>query len=452
MKTIPQTYWQQRRQSLNNLPKDTRTEWEHDYGRVVHSPSFRRLQAKTQIFGVGENDFYRTRLTHSLEVSQIGEGITKNLYRTIESTEKKEWLPHPVLMRTICLAHDLGHPPFGHGGEVALNRCMLKHGGFEGNGQTLRIITKLEKYSEGDCMNLTRRTILGILKYPATYKDIVNKDFYPQKKSKLSSNSVFVAKKFKPPKCYFDDEKQVLEWIIEDLNSYEKLNISKFEKRNKKHGKTLYKSLDASIMDLADAIAYGVHDLEDVIALKLIDRCRFENWFEEKNKDKLALKPLLKEHFGGCFETMVNQLYDNTNIRKKAFGLIIGYFINSIKLINSNYNEFDCPLLRYQVEFNSCEEKEVLKVLQKIVSELVINSPQVRQLEFNGQKIVTELFHAFATDPKRLLEPEEYNRFNNSQNKKRVICDFIAGMTDDYAMKRYRQLFIPDDGSIFDRL
>ena len=144
---MEKSYWTER---LHPSPRnDHRTDWERDYARVVHSASFRRLQTKTQVLGLGDGDFYRTRLTHSMEVSQIGVSITKKLYREAkEGLPAKQWLPHPMLMHTICLAHDIGHPPFGHGGEVALNRCMLPYGGFEGNGQTLRIVTKLEKYAD----------------------------------------------------------------------------------------------------------------------------------------------------------------------------------------------------------------------------------------------------------------------------------------------------------------
>jgi dGTPase len=170
---MKESYWTDRRETLRD---DHRTPWERDYARVVHSAACRRLQAKTQVLGVGDGDFYRTRLTHSLEVSQIGVSITKRLFRLAQTVKRQrrdteldraalEHLPHPMLVRTICMAHDLGHPPFGHGGEVALNRCMLPYGGFEGNGQTLRIIAKLEKYPEAHGMNLTRRAVLGVIKY-----------------------------------------------------------------------------------------------------------------------------------------------------------------------------------------------------------------------------------------------------------------------------------------------
>src|SRR5690349_19504942 len=127
---------------------DTRTPYQRDLGRIVHSASFRRLQTKTQVMGTGEGDFHRTRLTHSLEVGQIGRGIVWNLQANAEEAHKR-FLPSSELIEAICYAHDLGHPPFGHGGERALHQQMRFYGGFEGNAQTIRILTRLEKYYQG---------------------------------------------------------------------------------------------------------------------------------------------------------------------------------------------------------------------------------------------------------------------------------------------------------------
>lgn len=172
--------WEKRFEPNDTRAKtDIRSEWERDYARLVHSSAFRRLQSKTQVLGLGESDFYRTRLTHSMEVAQIGTGIVHWLKeKHKDDTEISTALPCSALMNTICLAHDIGHPPFGHGGEVALNICMRDYGGFEGNGQTLRILSKLDKYTEKNGMNPTRRTLLGVLKYPASYNDTVQDSAY----------------------------------------------------------------------------------------------------------------------------------------------------------------------------------------------------------------------------------------------------------------------------------
>jgi len=204
---------------------------------------------------MGEGDFHRTRLTHSLEVCQIGVSITKCLYRRAKKAVNggckeeiheaaKKYLPVPMLMRTICMAHDLGHPPFGHGGEVALNRCMLPYGGFEGNGQTLRIITKLEKYPKGG-MNLTRRAVLGVIKYPARYSDVIDWNIVPggkpySYKMDRPRSSVFVAKNFKPPKCYLNEEHDdiVRGWIAKDLEDWNYIASSRKKRDNPKKTST----------------------------------------------------------------------------------------------------------------------------------------------------------------------------------------------------------------------
>lgn len=183
--------WQARFLEDKPREKDHRPPFSRDRGRILHSAAFRCLQAKTQIHAVGENDFYRTRLTHSLEVAQIGSSLVSQL-RFIDAFEHlshqlqmdkselqkqlKPLLPSNDLIESLCFAHDIGHPPFGHGGEIALNYMMRHHGGFEGNAQTFRLLTKLEPYTPQSGMNLTRRTLLGIVKYP-TILDIASPQY-----------------------------------------------------------------------------------------------------------------------------------------------------------------------------------------------------------------------------------------------------------------------------------
>ncbi|TJZ82027.1 anti-phage deoxyguanosine triphosphatase [Paracoccus hibiscisoli] len=479
------SHWNER---LHSSPRnDHRTDWERDYARVVHSASFRRLQTKTQVLGLGDGDFYRTRLTHSMEVSQIGVSITKKLYREAEeSSPAKRWLPHPMLMNTICLAHDIGHPPFGHGGEVALNRCMLPYGGFEGNGQTLRIVTKLEKYAEGHGMNLTRRAVLGVLKYPAPFSQVVDWDLSggkptPDRKTevkrisdlrhdryqaRIPDSSIFVACDFKPPKCYLDSEHEdvVLLWVAKDLPEWTSFSEVFPKPKPNRHKRTKFKSLDTSIMELADDIAYGVHDLEDAIGVRLITRHGFTDWFEHNEsglKRQARLQPLLDALFEGNFDLFTASLFDNgTPDRKRAIGRMVGYFVENTVFRDAN-PQFLEPLFRYQATFKSegggleSDVESSLGVLQGLLVDLVIKTPAVQQLEFKGQTIVCKLFEAFATDPKRLLGPRDYERTiqgGGDTSTPRVICDYIAGMTDDYATNRYQQLFAPRDGSVFDRL
>ena len=439
-------YWTERRHRIDD---DGRAEYERDFARLVHSASFRRLQAKTQVLGLGDSDFYRTRLTHSMEVSQIGEAIARRLKReATEATPHPDILPDPTLLRTIGLAHDLGHPPFGHGGEVALNRCMIDHGGFEGNGQTLRVMAKLEPYHADYGMNLTRRTMLGVLKYPAPHESLVNAEAY--REGDADKGSMFKADPFKPPKCYLATEAEAVAWIASgELAPDWKRVQTDLETDPKKHSKTKHKSLDTSIMELGDDIAYGVHDLEDALSLKLISLRQFQEHLPSEK-----LKPFIDAHLGTTYDTLVGGLFsERTTERKAQIGHLVGYFVRHVRLSEPD-EEFSHPILRINAVLER-DAKSVLKALKDFVYFDVIKSTPVQQLEFKGQKIVTELFDAFMTDPERLLMPRDWEKSREGGGDtpiERVICDYIAGMTDEYATKRYQQLFSPRVGSVFDRL
>jgi len=440
-------YWEER--MSGGATKDGRSAYERDYARVVHSAAFRRLQAKTQVLGVGDSDFYRTRLTHSMEVSQIGEGIARRLLGSADDdSDAAKVLPDPILIRTICLAHDLGHPPFGHGGEIALNRCMIDHGGFEGNGQTLRIMTLIEPYTEKHGMNLSRRSLLGVLKYPAPLSAVVNKKQYED--ADASATSVFRAKPFKPPKCYLDTEIGVVDWIAKDLGDWPRISGELKHQGGAKHKKTQHHALDTSMMEIADDIAYGVHDLEDAIGLGLIDRTAFCDGVTARDIAGFCAWP-----DGLAYDALVDHLFsDHTYQRKNAIGALVDFCIRHTTLDETNSHGFGNPIFGYQAILAE-DARAVLDVLQSLVVKRVIFTTTVQQLEFKGQKIVTELFHAFATDPERLLPPRDVRRYVEAESddlKARVICDYLAGMTDDYATKRYQQLFEPRVGSVFDRL
>ncbi|MDO9286555.1 MAG: dNTP triphosphohydrolase [Aquabacterium sp.] len=204
--------WEARITDLGGDQSD-RDNYSRDRARIIHSAFFRRLQRKTQVLGLGESDFYRTRLTHTIEVAQVASGIVDQLLRSTAPENHKVSLPSSALIEAIALAHDIGHPPFGHGGEAALNFSMHASGGFEGNAQTLRICTKLGEYSESCGLNLTRRTLLGLLKYPAPYSAVVNSTIYQPSKAPLNIDS------FKPPKCVFDCEADSLDFIFQPISA-----------------------------------------------------------------------------------------------------------------------------------------------------------------------------------------------------------------------------------------
>lgn len=443
---MTQNIWMQRFITSNPYSNnDIRNEWERDYARLIHSAAFRRLQSKTQVLGLGESDFYRTRLTHSLEVAQIGVGIVRWLHNKYEqSVEITKALPETSLMDSICLAHDIGHPPFGHGGEVALNVCMRDYGGFEGNGQTLRILSKLDKYTENNGMNPTRRMLLGVLKYPAPYSEVVKVDAYGKVPD---SRWLCVAKEQHPPKCYLDDEAKIVEFILQPLNDKEKEEFTKVFPQEGKHSETKHKGLDTSIMELADDISYSLHDLEDAIALGMINQADWEEHFKSDQvlftKCHLDYNSITQELFSGL-----------SHERKKAIGGLVHKLITSVYVTESELPDAVTSLIRWNAKMEEFSE-QLMETIKKLVLIKVIKSPNVQQLEFKGQKLVIELFDAFKSDPERLLPVVDRIRYKDAEGepkKMRVICDFIAGMTDEYATRFYEKLYYPHKGSIFDRL
>lgn len=417
------------------------SQYQRDRARVIHSAAFRRLQTKTQVLGLGENDFYRTRLTHSLEVAQIGSAICERLHDKYKTDELiRSWIPSLSLIEAIGLSHDIGHPPFGHGGEVALNYSMIDSGGFEGNGQTLRIVSRLAEYSPNHGMDLTRRTLLGLVKYPAPYSKVRNykQNRIPQTTPPLNLDN------WHPPKCYLDDEKNLLDWIFKVIPKKDTELFSKIESVENAHHKTIYKSFDTTIMELADDISYGVHDLEDGIALGLITKSMWESDILPKilsyNTNELAKN----------IDFYNKKLFNGSNKeRKHAISKLVGYFISSIHIEKNNM--FKTPLLILKATQDN-DGKNILKALKSFVMNRVIKTPEVQVLEYKGQQIILKIFEVLRENPSRLLPKNTLNAYQNAENKNRVLCDYISGMTDSYATKLYHKLFTPDIGSIFDRL
>lgn len=442
--------WTERRDGWKSKTDDARNEYDIDYSRVIHSASFRRLQGKTQILNLGDSDFYRTRLTHSLEVAQIAGGIRRQLEKDSPGHPYVKTLPDLSLIQAIGLTHDLGHPPFGHGGEVALNYCMRNYGGFEGNGQTLRILSKLEHYSEKDGANLTRRSLLGILKYPASYNTTRKKSISPNLHFAPTSIRMINRESSKPPKCFLDSELDVVGWILENISDSDREEFQKIELKDNKHSKPIHKSFDCSIMDIADDIAYGVHDLEDAISLKLISADQFREYINEKAcscfLDTLK-KSYPSESANNVYDRFVNGLFSSTNERKRYISRMVYHFIVNTEV--KNLEIFDEDLLDLRVVINQ-PQRLFLNSLNHLISEEVIKSPKVQHLEFKGQKMVVSVFEALESEPKSLLPKEFLSKYKESGEDKRIICDYVAGMTDFYLLKTYDRLFSPRMGSVFD--
>lgn len=431
---------QEKRIEELNSGKD-RDNYARDRARIIHSAFFRRLQGKTQVLGLGESDFYRTRLTHSLEVAQIASGIAEHLRNREDCAEYKSYIPNQNFIETIGLAHDIGHPPFGHGGEYALNYLMRNHGGFEGNAQTLRICTQLGEYSEHNGLNLTRRVLLGLIKYPAMYEDVLNRTVYQESKAPINIDS------FKPPKYnIFECDKNKFKWILEPFSDKDIKLFKETVEIERSHKKTKYKSFDCTIMELADDISYGVHDLEDAISLNFI----IEKHWREYEYNGLKLENIFSDYPNKEF---INNLFSGKNkVRKKAISYLVNYFASKVEI--NPRKIFENELLDLKASIPENIEKE-LEVLKKFVSEKVVKTPEVQTLEYKGQGIIIKLFDAIANNPERLLEKKHYQIYQESKNcseKLRAICDYIAGDTDEYATRLYHKIFTPSNGSIFDRL
>jgi len=413
-------------------PNDNRSAWQVDRSRIIHAAAFRRLQAKTQIMGIGLNDFYRTRLTHSLEVAQIGSGLLRHLKKQHPEFTN---FPSGSLLETLCLAHDIGHPPFGHGGEIALNYMMREHGGFEGNAQTLRIVSKLEPYSNGYGMNLTRRTLLGFIKYPAFIDDLWHST------PPLSEQRSFIkADHWRPAKGLYKDDKDVFDWIIDPLSNNDKALLSSHYKVDEFRAKTHYKSIDSAIMELADDIAYAVHDLEDAIATEVLT---LADW---QNHALVQLQELDSAWLTTHLSSITARLFSHHEYeRKDAIGELVNTFIINAQLVVQNA-DFESEILQYTVSLPD-EFAEILNVLKHFVFKRLIREPKMQQVEFKGQNLLIELFSAFASDPMRLL-PETtqemwLNAHQQGDNAMRIICDYLSGMSDEYAYKTYQRLFLP---------
>ena len=348
-----------------------RSPYQRDRDRVIHSTAFRRLKHKTQVFVNTTGDHYRTRITHSLEVAQIARTLAK--YFNLNED----------LCETLSLSHDLGHTPFGHAGEDALNECMNPHGGFDHNIQTVRIVTLLEnKYYNFNGLNLSIETIDGLVKHNGR---VENQDNF---------NTILGKKIFK-----------------------DKINFSKNP------------SLEAQIASISDDIAYNSHDLEDGLRAKLYTIEDLKNIpvlsrIINKHKKFIKLKGnelVLRQIIRSIINEMVNDIILNTkkNLKKQK--------INSIKNI---YNSK--TLL---VSFS--KEMEVFDIsIKSFLRERMYFSKNVLKKTNSGKKIIKFLFLKIKKNPSKFIKKSAYQRNNIERN----ICDFIAGMTDRYAIKLFNSL------------
>lgn len=449
-----------------------RSAFRRDNGRLIHSSVFRRLQGKTQLFPNYESDFFRNRLTHSIEVAQIGKGIAEWINSSVEYFKR-----YPIdrdLVETAALAHDLGHPPFGHNGEKALDDVMKNYGGFEGNAQTLRILTKLEKKTtldqdfipvkNGDDrrsgLNLCYRTLAAILKYDAEIPS------HREPEDTLK-------------KGYYYTERDIVEKI--------RLNVlgGDADKR--------LKTIECQIMDIADDIAYSTYDLGDAFKGGFLSPLgilssneELINKVAEKSQVSASeVREILGKTYGQLFdgerikdlvrsasESGITDQFDITKLAVTSAGTEAfdfsericanGYFrtAHTSSLVDEvmagvEVGEVDdqFPALT-KVSLKPEIQKEV-EVRKRYTYCAVIESSRLKVTEFRGYDIVKEIFEALIDERRKgyNLLPDDYRQmyegFQAEGLKKRVSCDFIAGMTDRYAVEFYARLKSENPQTIF---
>ncbi|MDF2797375.1 MAG: deoxyguanosinetriphosphate triphosphohydrolase [Devosia sp.] len=445
--------------------KQWRDEFGRDYGRIIHSASFRRQQGKTQVFPSRESDFFRNRLTHSLEVAQIAQGIAERI--NFDHEKDLGGKIDPRLCATAGLVHDIGHPPFGHNGESALDKAMQRYGGFEGNAQTLRILTRLEKklrYAEplaGDDragLNLCHRTIAATLKYDNEIPAI----------RKAADGFV---------KGYYGSEKVIVDRVKASvLNGYVPGPEEKFS------------TIECSIMDLADDIAYSVYDLEDCFKVGFLSPAEMLASDEAllgavaKRASKAMKRTVtineIQAVFMEIFSDIIEQpteeadspldgivIDDETAQQAKRDESLLKFaeaYRTSKVMSEDGYKrtEFSSELVHQfiaGVELKPHKECPALsqvylpeklmlrkEVLKQYTFVAAIYAPRVKLGEYRGYDLVTDIFKALMGDRGDLLMPSDVRgRIREAPNvsvKAREVCDFVAGMTDRYAMEFWARL------------
>jgi len=350
---------------------DLRNDFQRDRDRIIHSTAFRRLKHKTQVFVNTSGDHFRTRITHSLEVSQIARTLSKYFNLNEDLSE------------TLSLAHDLGHTPFGHAGEEALNNCMKNYGGFDHNIQTLRIITILEnRYYNFKGLNLSIETLDGLIKHNGPVKDLVKlnkilgKNFF-QKKISFTSNS----------------------------------------------------SLEAQIASISDDIAYNSHDLEDGLKSKLFSLDHLKNipilnqiLITHKKKLKsysidLVIRQIIREIINEMVKDVISTTKKNINIYK-------------IKNLNDVYKT------KNQIVCFSSKMQKFDNQIKSFLRKKMYFHKKVNSKTNYGRKVITKLFSKIKRNPRQFINIKKYSNVDIE----RIICDYIAGMTDRYAINLYNRL------------
>jgi dGTPase len=356
-----------------------RGQFQRDRDRIIHSTAFRRLEYKTQVFVNHEGDLFRTRLTHSIEVAQIARSVARAMGLSEDLTE------------AISLAHDLGHTPFGHSGQDALNACMREHGGFEHNLQSLRVVDVLEeRYAEFPGLNLTFEAREGILKHCA-----------PAKATELGEVGERFLRKGQP-------------------------------------------SLEAQLANLADEIAYNNHDVDDGLRYGLINVDQlmalslFARQYDEVRSryPDLPTRRQIHETIRRMINYLVVDLIETSTVRLRDAGV---QSIDDVRACSE-------PLI-----VHSAQVREESLALKRFLRQNLYNHYRVRRMTIKAGRVITDLFSALTSDH-RLLPPQYQDKVAElgspgatADRPERIVADYIAGMTDRFAIREHRRLFDPQE-------
>ncbi len=345
---------------------DFRTRFQRDRDRILHTTAFRRLEYKTQVFIIHEGDYYRTRLTHSLEVAAIGRSLARALGANEDLTE------------TICLAHDLGHSPFGHSGETVLARLMMDHGGFNHNHQSVRIVTELEqRYPDFPGLNLSWEVLEGMIKHETDYDTADATDYDPH----------------------------------------------------------LRGHLEAQLANVADELAYTSHDLDDGLRSGLITPAQL---------DGIAIWEIVNESLGRRKSDFLDHLSRHQIIRR-LIGFEMTDLIHSIDryLRRANVSSpQELQALPYNVVGFSEDMHRRNRELKDFLFEKLYRHYRVVRMQTKAERIITELFNLYVKNPGALPDTAQF--YIPIRGLELTVCDYIAGMTDRFAIDEYKRLFDVD--------
>ncbi|HOX24837.1 MAG TPA: dNTP triphosphohydrolase [Candidatus Krumholzibacteria bacterium] len=400
--------------------RDYRTPFRRNRDRLIHNAAFRRLQGKTQVFLSGEYDFYRTRLTHSIEVAQIAGSIGQFLNHS-SAALGPDFHIDPDLCEAIALAHDIGHPPFGHAGEGTLHRLMVPYGGFEGNAQTLRLVGSTIFTSGGDRrgLNPTRAVVDGVLKYKTLWGEVPD-----QRRHFL-----------------YADQQPFLDFVCGGRPW--PADLPPGPARNQ------FRSLECQIMDWADDTAYSLNDVVDGVHAGFISVGRVERWAEThaEPQDRESIHYLAAALRRGDVERALNRR--------------IGRMVEAVTLVErENFLADLSNRWRFGIAVAPDARREQA-FYNRIAIDLVFRSPQICQLEHKGGFMLTRLFETLAANylatgsPRQPLLSADFEREIaradlDERGRARVLCDYLAGMTDGFASRVYKRMFDADFGSIVD--